>query len=93
MAVIAARRRVAASSATAHATMMRAGSFSRLLAWIWRSRLASCATGVELPVEDRLPRLRPSAVGAMSTIETSPSMRVVGDVSRPWKPRPITAIG
>ncbi len=93
MAVVAARGRTTASSATKHATTISAASFSLLFAWIWRLRLARLATGSALGTEESVPRSRPSAVGAMSTIETSPGIRVVGDTSRPWKPRPSTTIG
>ena len=92
-AVVAARGRTAASSAITQATTMSAGSFSRLLAWIWWSRLCRLATGSFVAVDVNEPRLCPSAVGAMSTIDTSPWIRVVGESSRPWKPPPITTMG
>jgi hypothetical protein len=73
--------------------MNSAANLSRLLAWIaWPSRFSvpiAWSDGVQESVLDGCPG---SAVGAMSTIETSPGMCVVGDVSRPWKLPPITAM-
>ena len=81
-AVVAARGRTTASSARKHGDDQRR-ELQPLFAWIWWLRLARLATASVLGVEDSEPRSRPSAVGAMWTIDTGPGIRVVGDTSKP----------
>ena len=93
IAVTAARDRSNRKKSAKPATTNSAANFSRLFAWIWWLRLASVAAGFAFGSEPSVPRSRPSAVGAMSTIDTSPGIRVVWETSSPWKPRPRTTIG
>jgi hypothetical protein len=78
----------AAGRKTATATIRasesrRTGAFASRFASIRRSRSFSVASGSSSAVEPSASS-RPSAVGATSTIETSPGIRVDSEVSTPW---------
>ncbi len=68
------------------ATMKTPAYFRRSSPWICAPRLERAATDAAglAGAHDMLPRTWPNAVGAMSTIETRPGMRVVGEVRSPW---------